>query len=629
MKIIACSILIMACQIQGAGFFIKDKSEIDALRNLVARKKTMGTKKKVTQPKLNKDAIDESSKKKKCPCTQATCSKILRKLNKINKKLAWEHVILAKDITPNGLIIDQPGVYCLAENVLFAPLVADTPAITIASDDVVLHLNGHTIRKALGAVTGINGIEVAGRSNVSIDGGSVLDFNLWGIQINEGSSYVNLSQLNLLRNGAESTFGGGIALFSEIGNAAHDIILDHVNASDNIWVGLLIAGGDKVTIRNCIFNNNKGTVLPVVGDSTWGALITTLVTVSTCSNIDFIDSEASGNTGTGGAIGFEPVSIPVFGLPFIENVNFVRCVANSNKGGGGTGLQEGEGFVFAGSRNCVVDNCIAQGNGSLATGPSGTAGRDASIGFGVTFAGENISFINCLAQGNAGDGDVSAGFRASRSRNITFTNCTASGNNNNAVGGEAWGFTTDTNIGNPTAFDEPVNRSFIFDSCVAESNLASNGLGGGFKFLSQVSSILTKSTSQTNAIGILVGDPTCCGVANDCNLLDSSCGVTVNCCPSQNNEISNNNIVGNSQFGIQDLSQANNAYLGNVARGNGAAGNNFVGSIFPSPITCQNPVGCVSAATTPVVLWVIPGAPCAVDTNCVAVTDLDNKDIRP
>ncbi|MCE5316420.1 MAG: hypothetical protein LLG04_03530 [Parachlamydia sp.] len=198
--------------------------------------------------------------------------------------------------------------------------------------------------------------------------------------------------------------------------------------------------------------------------------------------MNFFDCVTNSNNGTGGSIGLDILSVPEFGFQLNSNVVIVRCVATHNVGGGNpNAVNEGEGIVVAGTQNFVIRDCAAFGNGTAATQPSGIPGFFASTGIGVPFHGLDGLIENCVAEGNSGAGDSSQGFRILRSSNITISNCVAIGNNNTSTG-EAWGFSTDTLLGNEAgAFGPPVNINFVFQNCVAEANNAQSAICGGFK----------------------------------------------------------------------------------------------------------------------------------------------------
>ncbi len=555
---------------------------------------------------------EKPSRKTCCPSNfniaqlQNTLNIILADIEALASCSTGTITITPADIGTAGYNINAPGKYCLAAHTTFSPAIAGLSAININASNVTLDLNGHTITK-VGGVADVNGITVNGASNVSIYNGTVRGFSLYGVRINPGSTYVTLSHVNAFNNGTAETISGGIVITSGLTPdlATHDVFLDHVQASQNIFIGLTVAGADNVLVKDSAFDNNVGTtVLALGGTAVWGIFAATLFGGGAVNNLAIVNSQANSNTSEGGAIGAEILSIPAFLLPTNLGFNVVNSIFNGNQGGGDlTSVNEGEGLVIAGTSGFVVKDSFAQNNNSLAAAPSGTPGFYASVGFGVPFSCSNGAFINCYAQGNSGSGDVSAGFRVTASDNITFENCVAEGNNNPDDGGEAWGYTTDTNFGNPTAFGTPVNNNYIFNNCTAQGNIGA-GISGGFKFISQAHSVLSNSVSNGNSgFGILAGDPVCCATA------------PVGCvCPSVANVITNNQIVGNTTNGILDNAPAAfTAYISNYARSNGGVGANYSGL----------PAG------TPIRIWTLPGAPAPLDSNGILDPQLDNMDIRP
>lgn len=531
-------------------------------------------------------------------------------------------VIRPKDINPNGYSINKPGIYHVDQNAAFNPSGPGLAAITINSDGVVLDLCKRTLSGGNAASKTV-GILVNAKNNVLIKNGTVSGFSLFGVRILPGSSFVTVKNFNAFNNGVNDpvnlTVSGGIVAAGDGSHFTHDIVLNNVDASGNFLAGFIVSGVVNTDVSNSKFNNNK-TATTLFGINTWGVLATAfgIDSVFPCENLNVTNCEMNNNTSAGGTVGLEVLSVPAFGLPFNNNVNIINCVANSNTGGGTAGVvNEGEGIVLAGTQNFTVQNCVAQGNRTLATAPSGKPGFFASTGFGVPFFGVNGTFENCVAQGNSGAGDSSQGFRILRSNNITVSNCVAIGNNNTATsGGEAWGFTTDPLVGNTAgAFGPPVNNNFLFIDCVAETNVSSGGLSGGFKFVSQVDSSLTQCKAISNGYGILVADPACCATNTCCTVDPVVCKSGTNClpfaacCPTSKNVISYNEVIGNTSFGIVDESNSNahNAYFANIARGNG---HNFT---LP--------------AGTPIRHWKLPAFPHTTDNNGILDTQLDNISI--
>ncbi len=554
----------------------------------------------------------------------------------VNTPCGCVTLITPHDINPNGCVITRPGLYNLEKNAQFNPSAPNLSAIVIDSDNVTLNLCGRTLSNS-GSQAGTVGILVNGRTNVVIQGGTVTGFNLYGIRLNGQSSYVTLKDLAVVSNGAANTLGGGISISSSDATAiTHDIVIDQVNASGNIFNGLSLGGVNDVVIVDSKFNNTQGTVSPF-GVSSWGVFGTALpfggFSGIPNNNISISNSEASNGTSLGGAIGIEFLSVNGFALN--SNITITRCITNNNRGGGDPlAINEGEGIVLDGVQNFLVKDCVSSGNGmNSIIGPSGISGLYASTGFGLPFYCSNGRFENCTAQGNFGNGDVSDGFRIIRSTSITLDHCVAVGNYNTSAG-EAWGFTTDPDLGNDLGiFGAPVGTGYVITNCLADSNFSQEGICGGFKFISQVNSTLSNSTSVSNGsngngYGILVGDPACC-ITNTCCALDpvvcqdgsGNCLPASACCPTKNNVINNNQVVGNSLYGIfdQSNSNANNAYYANVARGNGTNYAYQVGLV----------VAPNALPGAPIRNWPLPSLPATTDNNGVLDAQLDNISITP
>jgi len=101
----------------------------------------------------NNESLLECCKKATCQAKDIAkcCSKVKREVREINQKQFCQFVITADDIndasTSAGFLITEPGVYCLSEQVDWKSAIQDGFAITIASNDVVLSGNGHTIKQ--------------------------------------------------------------------------------------------------------------------------------------------------------------------------------------------------------------------------------------------------------------------------------------------------------------------------------------------------------------------------------------------------------------------------------------------------------------------------------------------------
>lgn len=228
-----------------------------------------------------------------------TCSENFAKA-KSDRSLSCDYVITAKDIGRNGFTIKCPGVWCLAEDVVYNPCDGN-PAIRIAASNVTLDLKERTLSQKNKNVLNIDGIDVdCGLSNITIKNGTVSDFSRAGIfvcpttapeidleackaavQIFHFNSIgkrslpidtpittpkstltapvqtIDISKIRALNNGLQNTLAaavngmGGIVIFS-----AQDILVEHCNLQQNALSGLIAYDVIKFTMDNCHCDDN-------------------------------------------------------------------------------------------------------------------------------------------------------------------------------------------------------------------------------------------------------------------------------------------------------------------------------------------------------------------------------------
>lgn len=288
----------------------------------------------------------------------------------------------------------------------------------------------------------------------------------------------------------------------------------------------------------------------------------------------------------------------------VSNNSFTN---NSNVG---IGLNN-QSFAFYIANQFTISNCHTFGNVSM---DSNSPSLLLTEGFDFAIMG-NILIEDCSASGHTqaasnppGEFSQVGGFKAdcastSPCAPVVFRRCTASGNTDTGtLNGFAFGFTTREPVS--PGLTSGVSGPFVFDSCIAESNTNSSGTGIGFDLFNLVNSKVINCFAENNNIGI--------------NVTDFAPFA------SNNNIISDNVVSANTAFGIQDLSAGmSNAYYSNRAKNNGPTpvSTNFSGVVFPIP-GC--PADCVSQNKTPLLYWLLPNAPCDLNTNCIAPTPFDN-----
>ncbi len=230
-------------------------------------------------------------------CLLMSCSQTFAKTD---RTISCDHVITAKDIGRNGFTIKCPGVWCLAEDVVYNPCDGN-PAIRIAASNVTLDLKNRTLSQNNKNVLNIDGIDVdCGLSNIAIKNGTVRDFSRAGIfvcptaateldlEASKASSKmlrfnrvgkrslpidtpittakdtliapvqtIDISKIRALNNGLQNTLAagvngmGGVVIFS-----AQDILVEHCNLQQNALSGLIAYDVIKFTMDNCHCDDN-------------------------------------------------------------------------------------------------------------------------------------------------------------------------------------------------------------------------------------------------------------------------------------------------------------------------------------------------------------------------------------
>lgn len=157
-------------------------------------------------------------------------------LEEINERLSCQYVIYPSDISPNGLVIDKEGTWCLADDVVYAPRTAN-PAITITVSNVTLDLNGKTLSQISKNALYINGIAVQPNvSNITITNGSVSGFSEAGIYINPPLSLPIPSRTLAtpsLSTRMNTFVYAGIAQVMGTGGQVSKVTISNIKAVDN------------------------------------------------------------------------------------------------------------------------------------------------------------------------------------------------------------------------------------------------------------------------------------------------------------------------------------------------------------------------------------------------------------
>ncbi len=333
------------------------------------------------------------------------------------------------------------------------------------------------------------------------------------------------------------------------------------------------------SVSNCQLNNNTVKTASGVFPTT-STFITEGIDLGSCSDITVEDSTASGHTQAG--------TNPITTATFMGSISGTMLTVSSLLSGtivvgqslSGTGVMPGTVILSTGTSPNTYD-----------------VSKSHTVSPAVLISASLTQF------------SLVAGFKASISKNIVFRRDVAT-NNTDTNKGLAFGFSTTE----PLSPWLNLNLQYVFDSCVAEANTASLGLGGGFDIRTCQNSKVLNCLADGNTIGIRV---------------TQDIGNPHNC---TSNAIANNTLVGNTEAGIFDNFSVSarhaNAYYGNSAELNGPnpLATNYLGDYFPKlSLACASAITCTPAAQgTPIRVWNLLGAPCQLNSNCVAGEKLDN-----
>jgi parallel beta-helix repeat protein len=230
---------------------------------------------------------------------------------------------------------DLCGATVVSNLTLHHDLTCAGDGLIVGADGIKLNLNGHTITGPGTAPGSGFGINVVGRNNVSIFGGTVKNFTA-GVRVNNSTGIV-VKENTLLENGdgidlQAGTIGNtikenefwnnstrGIMLR---GGATHNVIKENTFTGNR--VGILVFGGVENTLKENILSASSLAAIRLNVIAT-GNLIVENVVVSNPTGIDFIvtaTGTSTGNTLIENTIAMNTCGLkgPIAGNTFEENI---------------------------------------------------------------------------------------------------------------------------------------------------------------------------------------------------------------------------------------------------------------------------------------------------------------------
>jgi hypothetical protein len=161
-----------------------------------------------------------------------------------------DETLVATPILALPRVISKPGVYKLSKD--FAFTKANGIAIAIAADNVILDLNGHTIRGTADlAVTTAIGIGGTDRRQVTIRNGSISGF-ADGINLN--SSNAADARLTVEKMFLSSNASSGITLKGGLSIVRHNHVSSTGNPVNTPQTGIYVQGANARVLGNDVIN---------------------------------------------------------------------------------------------------------------------------------------------------------------------------------------------------------------------------------------------------------------------------------------------------------------------------------------------------------------------------------------
>lgn len=329
-------------------------------------------------------------------------------------------------IPPQGLLINSPGRYVLADDVVWVPGAESGSAITIAASNVVLDLGGHTLRADLSDRSLITAaISIQNNvANVIVENGTLENMGYCGVRAEQVSSLgiKNITVDGLFFHNLDTRFltPCGFHVSNALDVAILNCAVHNLDVTADSCAGIQILNTIGATVSECLmrnFINHDGAVqgysyLKCMSVVTWECVASNLL------------SQFNGNILTGGhtVIGFVPI--------FCIGLNFDRCSATNLTGS----ADDCHGISVFLDADVSVSHFVARNIIDGVT-PSQTGAKSTGVevyGIGVTVSdcvAENITAIRPQ--------DLQAAGFTAWGWDIRFVSCTAT----NVLAMDAYGAT--------------------------------------------------------------------------------------------------------------------------------------------------------------------------------------------
>jgi len=318
------------------------------------------------------------------------------------------HVI--ERIPPSGIVINESGTYVFEKNLAWNP-ISDGAAITIQANDVILDLQGHTLKSSITSFKTI-GILAIESENLKIVNGKIQNMGLSGIQCNLciGPSIrkIVVDGLNL-NDTAEFIVPTGILTTACINVTIDRCTVKNIHVKTASSAGIQLTGTLTSKVTNCKVKNllNKDGACSGIGH-----LLCVDALVKSCK-LNKIQTQFIDNLNTEGhtAIGL---------IPFLStNITIQECSISNVVGC----CDDAHGMSVFICSNAIVEKCkvsnVLDGAGPAHKGAKAT---------GIEIYANDVSISDCFVENifaiNPEDKQAT-GFSCAQSTGVTFLRCTA------------------------------------------------------------------------------------------------------------------------------------------------------------------------------------------------------------
>lgn len=420
------------------------------------------------------------------------------------------HIIRECDFLTQGtisatVVIDQPGQYCLGEDIHYNPQAEESVAFIIDADDVTLDLCGHTLSDVNPELLVVVGIDIEpGHRNIKILNGTITGFTAAAISAivpdpERALDTLLFEDLTIIDNGLNGVQNDD-ALAA--GYRASGINLESLFNDFPLFETRF--GFFNVTINSCFINRSTRLGVGIIAANG-------LVLEDTQTNETFLN------------VGDRLVGAYYF--DFCKNIKMRNCTGNNTSHNDVAGLfnQVGGAFIFD-SENVLLEDCQFNNSFGVANlivnganlsnnrnalyincqfnNPTGgefsliVNGVHQSDGPPQEYDANGIKYVNCQFNGafRAADGGTFAppfavvgGTLMITTKNLVFEGCQSTNNRSDNPEYRVFGFYTASDAADPANSEFGATRNFTWQNCVVGDLSGPNDVFGYSHFTESAS----------------------------------------------------------------------------------------------------------------------------------------------